>query len=542
MNHSLFSVAKTTLHLSALGFFVLAASTVTAATPHLDFVEDRLRELAPGSEGSVWERTQGNSINGYQGETWLLQSPNCWGQSDCSNAQGAQKLADAIYNDIANAEQWVDITTLATYPDGIFQAAIVNGIKQARLNNPDITIRILAGTPPAVGSTNTAYSETAYAYFNRLTNDLGSAADDARIIIAGVETSWLYSWNHSKMVTVDAKSAIVGGHNLWTAAYEGGENPVSDVSMRLTGPAAESAHKFADNLWGFACTWSNNWWNQSLYVDLIKGDGFSWWDSCPATHQTSPAPATGSAQVMALGGLGFGMDESAGNGTGLAPANDSEAACSYWFTDYFNNDAAYSMENPAEHGMRSLIESATSNIFISQQDLIGPCLAPFANAYYDARLFNILADKLIAQIPVQIVVSTPGANQGSLVPYANAKALTEVTDILLRKVKQRANVGDTQAKEIVCNSLQYAPIRIAEGVDAWANGKLIANHAKVFSVDDAAFYVGSKNLYPSTLQDFGYIVEDPAAVTEFNNLYRSVIWQNSKSAAIVDFETGVCNI
>lgn len=542
MTRSLFAAAKAALRLPVLGFSVLAAGTATAATPHLDFVEDRLRELAPGSEGFVWERTQGNNINGFQGDTWLLQSPNCWGQADCSNATGAQELADAIYNDLAQAQQWIDITTLVTYPDGIFQTAIVNGIKQARRNNPDITIRILGGTPPGMGSTNTAYSETANAYFDRLTKDLGSYANDARIIVAGVETSWLYSWNHSKMVTVDSKTAIVGGHNLWSATYEGGENPVSDVTMRLTGPAAKSAHKFADGLWDFACTWSNSWWNRTLYVDLIKGDGFGWWSSCPATHQTGPAYSTGSAQVLALGGLGFGMDESAGNGTALTPANDNGAACSNLFTDYYNNDADYSVENPEEHGLRSLIESATKNVFLSQQDLIAPCVAPIANAYYDARLFDILADKLIAQIPVQIVTSTPGANQGALAPYANAKELTQVTDVLLRKVKQRANVSDAQAKQIVCSSLQYAPIRIANGVDTWANGDQIANHSKVVSVDDAAFYIGSKNLYPATLQDFGYIVEDPAAAAEFNNQYQSVIWYHSKPAAIVDFETGVCNI
>lgn len=537
MTRSLFAAAK-----AAVCFSVLAASAANAATPHLDYVENRLRDLAPGSEGSVWERTQGNDIAGYQNNSWLLQSPNCWGESDCTDASGAQDLADAIYADLANAQQWIDITTLVTFPDGIFQNAIVAGIKQARLNNPNITIRILGGTPPAMGNFDTAYSETAQHYFDRLTKDLGDAAEDARIIVAGVETSWLYSWNHSKMVTVDSKTAIVGGHNLWESAYQGGENPVSDITMRLTGPAAKSAHKFADGLWDFACTWSNSLWNQTLYVDLIKGDGFSWWSSCPATHQTSLAPITGAASVLAMGGLGFGMDTPGGNSGGLSPANDSDAACSKLFKDYYNNDSAYSVENPEEAGLRALIESATQNVFLSQQDLIAPCVAPIANSYYDARLFDVLAGKLIAQVPVKIVTSTPGAGQGVLAPYANAKNLTEVTDILLRKIKQRANVSESQAKDIICGSLQLAPIRITNGIDQWANGNEIANHAKVVGVDNAAFYIGSKNLYPATLQDFGYIVEDPTAASEFNSQYQSVIWYHSKPAAIVDFETGVCNI
>ncbi|MCG8672897.1 MAG: hypothetical protein MI867_26100 [Pseudomonadales bacterium] len=536
MTRSLFAAAKAALCLS-----VFSAGAI-ASTPHLDYVEDQLRNLAPGSEGSVWERTTGNDIAGYQGADWLLQSPNCWGEIDCQQAPGAQQLADAIYQDLANAQEWIDITTLVTYPDGIFQEAIVAGIKQARRNNPDITIRILGGTPPGLGNFSSAITESAHNYMDRLTKDLGSAANDARLIVAGVETSWLYSWNHSKMVTVDGRSAIVGGHNLWQAAYAGVENPVSDVTMRLTGPAASSAHKFADLLWDFACTWSNNWWNQTLYVDLIKGDGFSWWSSCPATHSVSSKQASGSAQVLALGGLGFGMDAPGGDQGGLAPAHDRDAACSNLFTDYYNNDTAYSVENPEEAGLRALIESASEKVFISQQDLIAPCVAPIANAYYDARLFDILADKLIAQIPVQIVTSTPGANQGTFAPYANAKKMSEVTDILIRKVKQRGSFSESQAKDVICNNLQLAPIRIAQGVDTWAGGQQIANHAKVISVDNAAFYIGSKNLYPATLQDFGYIVEDAGAAQTFNAQYESVIWYHSKSAAVVDFETGICNL
>lgn len=531
------TLAATTL-LSSVGI-----THAQNTTPHIDAVTQTLENLAPGSQGSVWERTTGNQIveNGALDSSWLLQSPNCWGETDCSNATGAQALADAIYRDISNATQWIDITTLITYPDGIFQKAIVDGIKNARRNYPNVTIRILGGTPPGMGNFASSATESAAAYLKRLENDLGSYANNANLVVAGVETSWLYSWNHSKIIAVDAKTAIVGGHNLWEGAYGNVANPISDVTMRLSGPAAESSHKFADQLWDFACTWGDSWWNSTFYVDVERGDGVSWW-SCPSTHPSLLIEETGSATVLALGGLGFGMEVPGGTSGGLAPANDNEAACSGLFNDYINNDSEYSVANLEEEGLRALVASAQNNVYLSQQDLIAPCAPPFANSYYDARLFDILAEKLINNIPVRIMVSAPGAKQSLLAPYSNMKKMTEISDILVRKVKNQNNTTQAHAEDIVCNALQLAPIRITAGIDTWSNGNGIANHAKVISVDDAAFYIGSKNLYPAALQDFGFIVEDAEAAAIFTAEYKEKSWNEARSAASVDFEAGICNL
>ncbi|MEM7155117.1 MAG: phospholipase [Myxococcota bacterium] len=521
---------------------VLVSLPAEAATPHIDRVEDALRDLAPGSEGTVWGRSVGNDISGYgvEGDEWLLQSPDCWGDAGC-DPLGAQVLADTIYEDIASAQEWVDITTLVTYPDGIFQEAIVDGLLTALDENPDLTIRILGGTPPGLGNFTSPVSESAFDYHDRLVADLGAAGNDARFIVAGVETSWLYSWNHSKIIAVDSRTAIVGGHNLWTASYGEVTDPVNDMTMRLAGPAADSAHLFADELWGFACDNGDSWWQSTFYVDLARSDAMG--SACPRTHSTTEVAPVGTAQVMALGGLGFGMDVPGGYGPGLPAADDDHAACSGWFDDYVNDDTGYSVANPEEEGLRALVASAERSVFLSQQDLIAPCAPPFANSKYDARLFDVLADKLIDGVAVQIILTSPGAKQGSLnMPYSNAGSLTEVSDILVRKVAERAGVSTFEAETLVCGSLQLAPIRIEDGVDAWDNGHAPANHAKVVSVDGEAFYIGSKNLYPATLQDFGYVVEDEAAASQFEASYRAPMWQNSSFAATVDFETGVCQL
>jgi phosphatidylserine/phosphatidylglycerophosphate/cardiolipin synthase-like enzyme len=164
-----------------------------------------------------------------------------------------------------------------------------------------------------------------------------------------------------------------------------------------------------------------------------------------------------------------------------------------------------------------------------------------ANAKYDARLFDILADKLMAGISVRIITSSPGAKLNLMNPYSNMKNFTEITDILLRKIQSRGKVDKAAAKRIIAGNLQLAPLRIAKDMDTWSDGKGIANHSKVISVDNAAFYIGSKNLYPATLQDFGFIVEDPKAAQEFKNQYLDIIWNYSREAAVVDYEQGICN-
>ena len=39
----------------------------------------------------------------------------------------------------------------------------------------------------------------------------------------------------------------------------------------------------------------------------------------------------------------------------------------------------------------------------------------------------------------------------------------------------------------------------------------IANHAKFWMVDGRVFYIGSDNMYPVNLQEYGYIVDDAKA-------------------------------
>lgn len=54
-------------------------------------------------------------------------------------------------------------------------------------------------------------------------------------------------------------------------------------------------------------------------------------------------------------------------------------------------------------------------------------------------------------------------------------------------------------------------------------------------MDDAAFYIGSRNLYPSWLQEHGYIVEDRAAAQQLKKEFFDPQWNYSQTVATYDW-------
>ncbi|MBC7658550.1 MAG: hypothetical protein H7249_02490 [Chitinophagaceae bacterium] len=53
-------------------------------------------------------------------------------------------------------------------------------------------------------------------------------------------------------------------------------------------------------------------------------------------------------------------------------------------------------------------------------------------------------------------------------------------------------------------------------------------HAKFVMVDDAAFYIGSHNLYPANLQEFGNIVSNAEAAAEIKAEFYDKVWTESQ--------------
>ncbi|BFU44947.1 phospholipase D-like domain-containing protein [Krasilnikovia sp. MM14-A1004] len=498
--------------------------------PHLDAVEHALTQTAPGLAGSVWQRTSGNRLvdpgTGAAGDGWVLQTPGCWGDAGCADRQGTRRLLAAMTDTIARATSTVDISSLAPLPDGAFQDAIVAGLKSAAAGHK-LKVRVLVGAVPGY-SLNVVPST----YRNELNSRLGASAANVSLNVASVTTSKTgLSWNHSKILVVDGATAIVGGINDWKGDYLDTTHPVTDLDMAVAGPAAQSAGRYLDTLWAWTCART---WN-TAYVWFAASSG----TSCPGSMQhdahPDPVPGTGSVPVLAVGGLGIGI--TSGTGPGPLPAPPADTRCgAASLRDYTNTDSGYDAVNPEETALRTLIGSATSRIDISQQDLNGVC-PPLPR--YDVRLYDALAAKLAAGVKVRIVVSDPKnhglAGSGG---YSQIQSLAEVSDTLRNRLALLT--GDQQsARTTMCRGLQLAPFR-SSSADVWADGQPYALHHKVVSVDGAAFYIGSKNLYPAWLQDFGYIVEDRTGAAQLADSVLEPEWRYSAADATVDYARQIC--
>ncbi|MEV7282468.1 phospholipase D-like domain-containing protein [Streptomyces sp. NPDC093111] len=504
------------------------AAAAGSATPHLDAVEQSLRQVSPGLEGSVWERTAGNRLGASTlgGSDWLLQTPACWGDPTCADRPGSRRLLEKVREDIARARQSVDISTLAPFPNGGFQDAIVAGLKEAAGRGDRLTVRILVGAAP-VYHANVIPS----AYRDELVAKLGPDAARITLNVASMTTSKTsFSWNHSKLVVVDGETVITGGINSWKDDYLDTTHPVNDVDLALSGPAAGSAGRYLDTLWDWTCrnksSWSSVWFASSNGADCL-----------PALPRTAAPAGGGDVPAIAVGGLGVGIRQSDPSSVFTPVLPDASAAkCGLTGRDHTNADRDYDTVNPEESALRALVASATEHVEISQQDLNAFCpLLP----RFDIRLYDTLAAKLAAGVKVRIVVSDP-ANRGAVGSggYSQIKSLSEVSDILRGRLK--AVTGDDRtARTAMCQNLQLASFR-ASSKATWADGKPYAQHHKLVSVDDAAFYIGSKNLYPSWLQDFGYVIESPAAARQLADGLLAPQWTYSQETATYDYARGVC--
>ncbi|MEW1908295.1 phospholipase [Kitasatospora sp. NPDC085895] len=507
---------------AVLGVLPAAAPAYAAgpATPHLDAVEQTLREVSPGLEGPVWQRTDGNRFDG------VLQTPGCWGDPACRTRTGSDRLLARTTAAVAAATRTVDVSSLAPFPNGGFEDALVAGLKQATADGRHLTVRILVGAAPVYH-----LNVRPAAYRDELATRLGPAAAKVTLTVASATTSRTgLSWNHSKILVVDGATAIVGGINGWKDDYLDTAHPVTDADVELTGPAAGSAARYLDTLWSWTCD-NTGGLSQNVWFAASSGAG------CVRTLETPAAPQPGGVPVIAVGGLGVGVHP-ADPASGYRPQLPGAAAtrCGVGLPDHTNDDRDYETVNPEENALRALVASATDHVEISQQDLNATC-PPLPR--YDQRLYDVLAAKLAAGVKVRIVVSDP-ANRGAVGSggYSQIKSLAEISDVLKDRLVKLTG-GQAEGRAALCGNLQLASFRAAPTA-TWADGHPYALHHKVVSVDGQAFYTGSKNLYPAWLQDFGYIVEDRAAAGRLDAEVLAPQWQYSQSAATVDWARGIC--
>src|SRR4051812_5611790 len=282
----------------------IKAPDIASPVPLLEQLRDALAKSDPSGAfaGITYDLTYGNRL----GRDWIVQSPDIWGRKSADVGVGhSDRLLLQVRDLIASARHRVDIALLQPAPDTRFLAAIREGLDGLARRGRAVTVRLIIGQYPPD-------NVDVPAFYKALTHGL----DPGRlsVSVAAVRSCVVfedcdsYSWNHSKIIAVDGVDALVGGHNLWSQDYLV-DAPVSDLSMKVQGPAAASAARFADRLWAYVC------------ANLDKKDSMALASPTGECPQPPPLPVVaGKAgmSILAVGRLGAGITRDFANQSELA--------------------------------------------------------------------------------------------------------------------------------------------------------------------------------------------------------------------------------
>jgi phosphatidylserine/phosphatidylglycerophosphate/cardiolipin synthase-like enzyme len=521
---------------------------------NIPLLEQLMEELAKSDrigtyKGVTYDLTYGNRL----GRGWIVQTPDDWGRSaadhtvyplDCKECdqdvllpscssdadcpgggtcnaiwpksanQARRKvcfghsdsLLSTFFNLITSAQHTVDINLLQPAPDARFLGTLRAAIGELAGSGRPVSVRILIGQYPPDNVDVTAFLAQLTPEAREVTKSRLRISVAAMRSCTSFDDCDSFSWNHSKIVAVDGREALVGGHNMWSQDYLIGD-PVHDLSLRISGPAAASASSFADRLWEYVCANLNQ--NKAISLaSFTRGGSLSAGD-CPPTAGRHNFPVKGGMPVMAVGRLAAGIT-----------------------TDFANHsDLARDL----------MLGSARHSILISQQDL-GFDFGRSDTLFPESSLERLVGFLMRGYGDVYIVLSNEGAVGNSGSSYSNGVPLTTFAKHFRDMVQSRFDARDPSSRyqirtgpdpvnALLCEHVHLAPFRFGPD-EKWPDRQPFGTHAKFWMIDDRAFYVGSDNMYPVNLQEFGYIVDDRKAAAEIRDSYWAPLWQWSQRAAV----------
>jgi len=497
-------------------------------------------------DAGMYSLTEGNSLPG----DWLIDTPHVWGRSardlpvangcreNCNEQFNLQRcqgecggglrciafpatvdttgiapqslcvghsddLVNQFYTAIANAQSSVDLLTLQGLPTGRFLQALKNAVSYLAATHRSVTIRLLFGQYPSVSLLDTK------GFLGNLVDQAKKVKDSHLKIYAAAEnTDHFTSWNHAKVLAVDGKTVIEGGHNLHDEIYLR-ERPVFDLSMKLNGPAAITAHRFANRLWSFVCKHNDHGSGKLTYSNSWESGKREVGERCLARIGLPDDAAGGGIPVLAVASPGWGLVEN-------------------------------TRVDPSEVAMLNLFNHAQEAIQISQMDL-GFKLKVGNHAWPKAVLEAIGKFIIQRKKDVYIVLSAPGARSadGKVEFSWDAPLQSSAKEIFAAALKVHGAPPKRELANLLCSKLHIAPFLF--GPDSkWPNGTPIGNHAKAYIVDHNVFYIGSYNMYPlrigeveGRLQELGYVVGDAGATRSFEASYFNPLWEYSKKDAVI---------
>jgi hypothetical protein len=495
-------------HLSAL-----ADDLNNAVSPSAVILKSILAALR-ASDVSLENYTYHSSLNNSLTSDYLIQNkPN----QSVSALWNAFKEILSEYAGDGTVAHFIDIAHLgldATRSNDQFEQKIADLlIKLASVSKAPVIVRFLEGLPndgeaPPLDFANILLSKS----------EGRQGLDNMTCWIGNLNVPWLDgikqlpgSWNHSKILAVDGACSMVGGMNYWDDYLATGSNSsLYDVSIKVVGGAAASSQAWADYLWRQVATSGT-----AEYKSLKLGDSSFGSAEIPYFTKSgiTPPVGTGSIPVLAVGNLGlwtladqatlaleygYSYEREQVKVDGLY-ANDPNVQL--WFPfSMFDGGAAKAQQASctARHVALSLVKP-NGHLRISQQKIADTdTVATAGFVIWPGYFIDDVVKALKNGARVDILLSEFGDGAGGYSDDMGGKNV--------RKVIIDALGSDTQLLTV---------LQVPEGQ---------YNHGKVWIVDDSAFFVGSDNVYPGFLQEYGFVIADQSATQQFINDYWNPLW------------------
>jgi murine toxin len=513
-------------------------------------IYDELKKSGAEDKGA-YTKSDGNNI------VEIIDTPRMWGVPFEEKATIEQKGADAkdkinkiIQFIIQKAEKNIDIVSLAP-PTGEFKETILHELETRFNSEHNITlVRFLFGYLPGGEDTVKKFRNDVAVRFSQFSNqNLELYIGRVHGGESGGGAGPLSPWNHAKIITADGRYALVGGHNLWPHNYAD-YPPVHDLSLFIRGNGAEAAQKFTNFLWTIPGTKGGirgrgrSKWTRYYKYNFTEGKFPADWESTSA----SCAAAVVGPVVDYVGDQEYTSKKvTTVLGVGRFNAVDSDIQNHAGVT----NSMGYA--SPSEQVKELVIKAATNRLYICQQDLL--FLGAASIAKHNVVKWIVESLTINPRMVVKIVISSINAKSQDGSQYSWGSGALGTYNKLVEQIGQNKSILDRlhvapfcftnvsisrdgaghewkDSKKYRLKQAQFStniPLpRILTSVGKYPEP---ANHSKFYmAVDEsgkAIYYVGSDNLYPHDLFEFGYMIDDIAANKKMYDNYWTNVWKYS---------------
>jgi phosphatidylserine/phosphatidylglycerophosphate/cardiolipin synthase-like enzyme len=535
-------------------------STVTRAAEIHKFVATKLRAASASSEGSLWFESSANFS-----DDWIVQSPeNYWGKTgsslpknldcnarvdegcdpqfsrftcsvdaDCADLNttcqdllasvaaagvspkkmclgSGDSLLNRFYTAMVGAKVQLDVTSLS-YHNGRFYQMLVNSLAYLSHQTEVPTVRLLFSGYVAE---KLNIANTASNVLKTLMQDVATQGGDLKRL--QVELGWLSTlaqprWNHSKIIIADQDLVLTGGHNPWDVDYLR-DAPIFDLSMEGRGQMGLGTSRFVNKLWEKVSDWSSYSFENS---NPTSQDPFGIQSQRSSRHISHPAMVNkteGQSKIIGMGRMGF---------------------------NYFQTNTT---ANPSDDGLRFLIDSAKTSLYIAQQDYYSGLATPDFLDFLPTRSPSWAINSLVEAIKRGVKISFVKSDQPGLKGYGIIPAEQTYSNLLKTfEAKIRASdikdLNGRSVRQYLCDQTEFLPWRFNVNEKNWpadrnGNALRIGAHPKLIIVDEASFAIGSQNLYPANLQEFTLVVNDANITQSLLDQYWRPLHQNSSSSRL----------